>query len=137
MEELSIEKIIDVWNWFQNCDIFFYREHEGNLFNCPHQMLKCFNVLLLCSQTLYIHLKEQRICLENGICGYLQSFLNLESHSINNDEVIEIIMGDSCETFNFIEISRVVKIKDIFDSKTKPIILHGFEYLNLINQSYE
>jgi hypothetical protein len=139
MEDLSLEKIIKIWDWLGDGGVFFLKE-KGDIFsNCPHQMLKCFNVLLYNRGKIYISLQSKEICQNNGLHDPMECIASYETYNIPQDEAIEITMiNEDAEKLDFIEVERTIKIKTILNTdckNCKPIILHGVDYLNSLSLS--
>lgn len=126
------DTITKIWNWFGDYGPVFFCKEDGNIFSStPEQMLKCFNVLLLKEGSIYISLKSEEFCKNNGIVDSMESLACHETYNMEEDTVIQLDMEyeEGGKLIDCIEMNREVKIKELFDQENKPTILHGQDYV--------
>ena len=121
-QEMINQRIVKIWDWLGDREVFFCRD-KGNVFsNCPRQMIKCIDFMAVKGRSLFLRLKDEQTCEVNGMCDFMESiasfetFETFETFEMDIDKVMEIHMfQDDGDDINIIEIDKFHKQSEIGD----------------------
>lgn len=115
-QEMVNKRIVKIWDWLGDREVFFCKE-IGNVFsNCPRQMLKCVDFMAVKGRSLFLRLKDEQTCGDNGMYDFMESIACSETFIMDTDQVMEIHMfQDDGDDINIIEINKFHKQTEIGD----------------------
>jgi hypothetical protein len=115
-QEMINQRIVKIWDWLGDREVFFCRD-KGNVFsNCPRQMIKCIDFMAVKGRSLFLRLKDEQTCEANGMCDFMENIAGADTFEMDRDKVMEIHMfQDDGDDINIIELVKFHKQSEIGD----------------------